>query len=262
MLEVLVRQPEAATRMTPLLFVHGVWHGAWGWDEFFMPYFAGRGYACHALSLRGHGGSDGRPRLRWTRLHDYVDDVAATVAQLPAAPVLVGHSMGGFVVQKYLERHSAAGAILLASIPPTGAILTTLRVLRRHPVAFVKANATMSLAPIVATPQMAREFLFSASTPAERVIAYHRRLQDESYLAYLDLIAFGLVRTTRVTRVPMLVLGAGDDTLISHAEVRRTAETYGTRAEFFPGMGHDLMLDVGWQRVAARMAAWLEERGA
>lgn len=262
MLETIVRQPDVPTRTTPLLFVHGAWHAAWCWDEYFMPYLAGQGYACHAVSLRGHGSSDGRERLRWTRLHDYVEDVAETVAQLAAVPVLVGHSMGAFVVQKYLERHSAAGAVLLASIPPTGAIVTTLRVLRRDPLAFVKANATMSLAPIVATPQMARKYLFSASMPGERVSAYHRRLQDESYLAFLDLIAFALVRTTRVKRVPMLVIGGGHDTLVSPGEVRRTAEAYGTRAEIFPGMAHDLMLDVGWERVAERMARWLNERPA
>ena len=40
---------------------------------------------------------------------------------------LIGHSMGGLVVQKYLERHAAPLGILLASVPPTGVLATTLR---------------------------------------------------------------------------------------------------------------------------------------
>lgn len=58
-----------------------------------------------------------------------------------------------------------------------------------------------------------------------------------------------------------LVLGAGADTLISPTEVEATARAYQTEAERFPGMGHAMMLDVGWQEVADRILAWLAERG-
>jgi hypothetical protein len=42
-LEVISRQPERRRFKTPLLFVHGAWHGAWCWEEKFLPYFADRG---------------------------------------------------------------------------------------------------------------------------------------------------------------------------------------------------------------------------
>jgi pimeloyl-ACP methyl ester carboxylesterase len=35
-------------------------------------------------------------------------------------PVLVGHSMGTLVVQRYLAKAHAAGVALLAPVPPTG----------------------------------------------------------------------------------------------------------------------------------------------
>ena len=56
-LEVISKYPAGAARPTPLLFVHGAWHGAWCWDEHFLDFFAAHGYAAHALSLRGHGGT-------------------------------------------------------------------------------------------------------------------------------------------------------------------------------------------------------------
>lgn len=71
------------TRPAPILFVHGAWHGAWCWENF-LPYFAQHGYAAHALSLRGHGASAGRDKIRWhSAAHDYVADVAQIVQTLP-----------------------------------------------------------------------------------------------------------------------------------------------------------------------------------
>jgi pimeloyl-ACP methyl ester carboxylesterase len=158
-------QPSSAPKSTPPLFVHGAWHSAWCWDENFLPYFAAHGYAAHALSLRGHGASEGRSRLRWASLADYAEDVDSVAATLPAPPVVVGHSMGGMVVQHYLAAHRAPAAVLLASAPPAGVIPTTLRVARAHPLTFLKTNLTLSLYPIVGTPELAREFLFSQAMP-------------------------------------------------------------------------------------------------
>jgi pimeloyl-ACP methyl ester carboxylesterase len=260
MLERIDKGSATEAHPVPLLFVHGAWHGAWCWDEHFLDFFAARGYACYALSLRGHGTSPGGERLRWTRIRDYVADIAETVAQLPTHPILVGHSMGGFTVQKYLEHHSAPGAVLVAPIPPTGVLRVTLSIARRFPVPFAKVNAFMRLGPLVAAEKPVRELLFSASTPDGQVTAYQERLQDESYLAFLDMLALDLVRTKRVNRVPMLVLGAEHDGIVSHREIRRTAAVYGAEAEIFPGMGHDMMIEPEWQSVAEKIDSWLTER--
>jgi pimeloyl-ACP methyl ester carboxylesterase len=260
-MELIERLPaDSGAKATPLLFVHGAWHAAWCWDEFFMPYFAGLGYACYAPSLRGHGASPGRDRLRWTRISEYVDDIADVASRLPAQPVLIGHSAGGFAVQKFLERRAAAGAILIASVPPTGAARTTLRVARKYPRKFLEVQLRLSLAPLIDTRERARELFFSASMPADQVAGYHERLQDESYRAFLDLVVFDLVKPKKVRRVPMLVLGGADDALFTPRQVRRTAETFGADFEIFQGMAHDLMLEPAWTDVAERMAGWLDTR--
>ena len=79
-LEVIARTPKGRARPTPLLFVHGAYGGAWEWDEHFLPYFAERGWVSHALSLRGHAGSDGGESVRYARLRDYLADVEQVAA--------------------------------------------------------------------------------------------------------------------------------------------------------------------------------------
>jgi pimeloyl-ACP methyl ester carboxylesterase len=193
-LEIISKHPLENRYPTPLLFIHGMMHGAWCWDVHFLDYFAQHGFAAHAVNLRGHGSSDGRDKLRWTRIADYVEDVASASRQLPSPPVLIGHSMGGFVIQKYLEDYDAAGAVLLSSPPPVGLLGTTLRIARRRPLVFARINLTFSLLPVIATPQLAREAFFSADFPDEELRGYWKRMQDESYMSFLDMVALDLPR--------------------------------------------------------------------
>ena len=79
---------------------------------------------------------------------------------------------------------------------------------------------------------------------------------DESYRAFLDMLALNLVKTKRVNRVPMLVLGAEQDTISVPRDIERTATVYGVEPHIFPGMGHNLMLEPGWRSVAERIADW------
>jgi pimeloyl-ACP methyl ester carboxylesterase len=258
-IESVVREPESSAKPDPILFIHGMWHGAWCWEEHFLPYFAENGYVCRALDLRGHGSSEGRDRLRWTSIADYVDDVVRVVREMGAPPIVVGHSMGGMVVQKYLEENSAPAGILLAPAPPRGVLLTALRILRRRPRAFGKCNLTLSMYPIVETPELAREAFFSPDVPEERLKGYARLLQDDSYRAFLDMLVLNLPRTGKV-KTPMLVLGAEEDTIFSRGQIESAARAYGTHAEFFPNTAHDMMLEPAWRAVADRMLEWLDQR--
>jgi alpha-beta hydrolase superfamily lysophospholipase len=75
-----------------------------------------------------------------------------------------------------------------------------------------------------------------------------------------DLTMLSLPKPERVT-TPLLVLGAAYDACCSQDEIQKTARAYGTEAEFFSGMGHNMMLEPGWQSVAERIAGWLTGRG-
>jgi pimeloyl-ACP methyl ester carboxylesterase len=112
-LEVFSCLPSRKTGKPALLFVHGAFAGGWMWTETFMPFLAEAGYPCYALSLRGHGGSTGGEQINWHSIGDYVDDVKTVVDWLDEPPVLIGHSMGGFIVQKYLEHRPATAVALV-----------------------------------------------------------------------------------------------------------------------------------------------------
>ena len=120
-----------------------------------------------------------------------------------------------------------------------------------------RANLTLRLRPFVTDRRLVRELFFTAETSGLLVEDVWSRLQDESYLAFLDTI---VVRANpRRIRVPVLIMGAERDRFFTAAEMRRTAAAYDTRAEMVAGIGHDMMLDRGWQQVADRIDTWIRD---
>ncbi len=263
-LEVIIREPSATAKPAPLLFVHGILHGAWCWDAHFLPYFAEKGYVAAALSLRGHAGSPIKGALRWASIADYVADVAQVADSLAmrygARPIIIGHSMGGFIAQKYLERYEAPAGVLVASVPTHGVILTALRVLLYQPMAFITVNLKLALSPLANTVERARWAFFSADMPDAQVQSYVERFGEESYRAFLDMLLLALPRPKRVS-APVLVVAGETDPLFSLGEERALAEAYHGECLVIAGCAHDVMLEAQWQTAADGILKWLGERG-
>jgi pimeloyl-ACP methyl ester carboxylesterase len=258
-LEMISKYPAAEQRPTALLFIHGTLHTAACWDVHFLDYFAQHGYAAHALNLRGHGKSEGWEKLRWTRIADFVEDVENAVRQLPSPPILIGHSMGGFIIQKYLEDHDVPAAVLLSSASPAGLLPTAIRTARRQPWVFAKVNLTLSLLPMIATPELVGEAFFSNDLPEAQLVEYWKQTQDDSFMAFLDMVVLDLPKPEKV-ETPVLVLGVARDNMIGPREVEATARAYNTQAVIIPDVAHNSMLERNWQVVAERILDWLNKR--
>jgi pimeloyl-ACP methyl ester carboxylesterase len=258
-LEVLFREAKGAAPHAPLLFVHGAYVGAWCWEAHFLDWFAVRGYAAHAVSLRGHGGSAGRRELNDFGLADYAEDVARAVESLPQAPVLIGHSMGAMVVQKYLEKAEAPAAVLACPVPSYGLMPSSVRLAWTRPALFAGLNAVASGGR--ASPEVLEEALFAGAIGPERLEQCYQRMQRESRRALLDMSGWGLPSLFRAVRAPTLVLGAEKDNLIAHGEARATASMIGADYRLLAGLGHAIMLDEGWESAAEAILGWLGEKG-
>jgi pimeloyl-ACP methyl ester carboxylesterase len=235
--------------------VHGAWHGAWCWENF-LPYFAEHGYESHALSLRGHGDSEGRAGVRWYNTSGYVADLKQVVSSLSTSPVLIGHSMGGYVVQKYLETQSAPAGVLLASIPVTGILGMFLRWAKRHPISILKTILLLNPWYMVSTPAMAKDVFFSDGYPDEKFLGYYARIQPESTIMAVEASLLRLPRPKKV-KTPLLVIGAENDRIFTVAEQRKTAQAYNTEVTLYPDMAHDMMLELNWRAVAEQILSWL-----
>lgn len=264
-LELLSHRPINPKKAQPLLFVHGAWHGAWCWEEFFLPYFAQQGYHAHALSLRGHGDSPKTKRMFLNGVWDYVADVHQIANQLHgeygAYPILIGHSMGGYVVQKYLEKYPASGAVLLASIPSAGTLPFTLRFMLRYPHIGLQLIPRLSAYPVVSDVARSHRLFFSDDMPREQVEAYHAKISNESVRILFDGGLFQTPKPKRVRakNVPMLVVAADNDRVFPLREEKATAKAYDAELVVIENTAHDMMLEKTWQQSADAIITWLEK---
>ena len=242
----LIERGEPGEGRPSLLFVHGYWQAAWTWDEHVMPALSERGHHCVAVSLRGHGESDGKIRGSW--IDDYVEDVATVSAMLDSPPVVVGHSMGGFTTQHYLAAgHRAAGAVLVSPVPRKGAWGATWKVARAHPLVFGKVNLTMDVGHVVETADRAREFLVAPSFSDEEMARYLDRLERASYGVYLNML---LKRPDLSSvEVPSLVVGGTEDGFFTEKEWRDTANALRADLVMLEGIGHQPMWEDGGRRL-------------
>jgi pimeloyl-ACP methyl ester carboxylesterase len=236
-LEVFSCLPSRKTAKPALLFVHGAFAGGWMWTETFMPFLAKAGYPCYALSLRGHAGSEGGEHINWHSVG--------------------GHSMGGFIVQKYLEHREAPAVALICSVPPQGLIASQFHLMFNKPQLFQEINQIMD-GKYTDTGTL-REALFAGEVDEIMLAAWLSRMQPESHRALWDMSMFSLPNLYAMHRPPMLILGAEDDVLVPAFLVQTTGHTYGEPVHIFRDMGHAVTHEKEWPLVAATLRDWLEK---
>lgn len=241
----------------PLLFVHGSFAGAWIWRQHFMPFFAEAGWECLALSLRGHGGSPGRERLDHFGLGHYVEDVAAVARTLARPPVVIGHSLGGVVAQRFCTGHPAAGQVLVASVPPGGFASSAWWMALHHPLFAWQIGVLETVGKNHVDAEALARGLFSADFPRDAARHYLPLLQRESARAIAEVMLPQRVWRPRPD-FPTLVIGGDADAFISQAALHATAAHWQARLVVQPGVPHGMMLDPCWRRTAEAVRGWLD----
>lgn len=245
----------------PVLLVHGAWHGAWCWQDNFLDYFAANGFETCAIDLRGHGKSPPQKAMRWNRISDYVDDVLSLVETYKRPPIVIGHSMGGFICQHLMARtEHLSGIGLLASAPHFGVWGATWRTAKSSPLSFLKANMRMSLYPLVSDPNEAIAMFLDEDVDPSMGQGFAGKLGDESYLSFLDMLFLNLPKRPQ-TPVPVCVIGGENDKLFSPDSQKAIAKYYGAECHIINEASHNVMMSKHWEKAAEIYLSWAKGYG-
>lgn len=252
-------RPAKDTGRPPLLLLHGMWHGAWCWREWQIQ-LAERGWDSHAFSLPGHGGSAPGRHPRYVGLGYYQRFVQAEIDRLAERPVLVGHSMGGGLIQRLLKaQDDFPAAVLLAPILARQMLSVVLGRFREDFWGSLACFLTGTTTPSIRNAEQVRRMFLSSSSTIEPE-ELRAQLSPESLLVLLQHNP-PFWRPPRRVRTPMLWLACALDNVMRVNSSLRSARTLGARAEVVPDTGHDLMFDRNGPLTVQRIHDWLAQLG-
>ena len=183
------------------------------------------------------------------------------MGELPARPVLIGHSMGTLVIRHYLSgapADSAAGVALLSPVPPTGTGGSASRLALQQPDFFTEIPNVIAGKPTANTLKVMASVYFSPDMRPEDTLQFMPMIGNESDQAVAEMVALPFTPAPRTPRLPAFVMGGSHDAVFPASMLFFTALPWRARPVTIDRAGHMLMLDPQWPQAAAALQHWLD----
>jgi pimeloyl-ACP methyl ester carboxylesterase len=266
--------PTTPTTPTPVIFIHGLWLHATSWQPW-IDLFRNEGYDPSAPGWPGDPDTVQEARANPESIADHgIDDVvehyAAIIRELPALPILIGHSFGGMIAQKLLGQNLAAAAVAIDAAQIKGVLPLPLSALRATLPVF--KNPANKHRAVSLTAEQFRFAFGNALTAEESDTLYERwtipapgKPLFEAAAANFNPHSPAKVDTANAARGPLLLMTGGKDHTVPEAVTRATLKQYRhsdavTDITDFPDRGHSLTIDSGWREVAGTALDWLRRQ--
>jgi pimeloyl-ACP methyl ester carboxylesterase len=254
-----------------VVFIHGLWMTPRSWEKWAARYESS-GYNVLAPAWPGLEGEvealrrDPGP-LKQLDVAKLVDHYATIIRGLASPPILVGHSLGGTVVQLLLDRGLGAAGVGVASAAVKG--------IRDLPLSTIRATSPVLRNPFGrggASPLNRKQFRYAFANTMTHEAA--DALYDRYYIPAANRVLFeiafaNLSRKSPVTvdfrnaaRAPLLLIAFSEDHVVPPKTIQHNATKYepGALTAFkqFPGRPH-FPAAGGWEEVADYALAWATE---
>jgi pimeloyl-ACP methyl ester carboxylesterase len=223
---------------------------------------ASKGYVSAASSWPYHDGEPGDLRanvpagLGALTFGDVVEHFTRIIDALSERPVLIGHSVGGLVVQKLVNDGYARAGVAISPAPPQGVTSFEPVFLRAN---FPHVNPFAGNTPVLMTPERFHFTFCNTMSRAASDEAFERYVVPESR----NVPRGTLTRQARVDfgkdHVPMLLIAGDTDHLTPAAMVKANARRYSMPVDFrqFSNRSHFICNQDGWEEVADTVFDWI-----
>ena len=254
------------TQQSTVMFIHGMFLNPkswWGWQQ----YFEARGYATLAPPWPYHEGEPGQLRERVPAglgelSLDHVMQAMRQVASKHPDLILIGHSVGGLIVQKLIQEGLGRLGVPISSVAPNRMLSLDWGFFRNS------AAITNPLKGDQPFPMDADGFHKNFANTMSRAAA------DQAFVEYALPDSRNILRDCMgdagkidlsVTGAPLLFIGAEKDEIIPAALCQRNAEAYEQPSPEvayieFPNRGHFICGEPGWEDVASAVHRWTEQQ--
>jgi acylglycerol lipase len=225
-----------------------------------------RGIAIYALDHRGHGRSEG-PRGHVGRFAEFIADLHAFRVRVEeeerGKPLfLLGHSLGGLIVVRYLLVHASGLAGGILSSPALGLADPPTR-LRRWLARVLSVIAPRASFQTDVRPEsLSRDSAVGRAYAADPLV--HKRATARFFTELERAMRDADERAPEI-RLPILILQAGDDRLVDARSTERFAGKVASAVKelhVYPEVLHEIFNEIDEQRVRGDLEGWIEARVA
>lgn len=268
----LERRPEyqTAAPTKTAVFVHGMFMTPLCWEHW-TKHFEQRGYKTHAPAWPEHDAPIEEQRKRHPSaalgaltLDQVLEHYRKVLRALDEKPILVGHSMGGLIVQRLIEEGLGAAGVAIDSAPPKGVISLKYSFLKSN---WGAISPTAKLdEPISLTFEQFQYAFVHTLPPAEQQAAYERYVVPESRRVAKGPTTEAAALHYERPRPPLLLLAGAEDHIIpaslNHANFQKYQNTPAI-IDFheFQSRTHWIIAQKGWQEVADYALDWIRAAG-
>jgi pimeloyl-ACP methyl ester carboxylesterase len=250
-----------------IIFIHGLFMNPTSWQAW-IDYFSARGYECYAPAYPYHEGHPAalknNPSIELGKVHykQVVQHYEKVIATMTEKPILIGHSMGGLIVQTLINRGLGKLGIAIDSAPPKGIITFKW--------SFYKANLP-TVNPFkgdrICLPDVDWfHYAFcNVLTLSETQSIYDQFVVPESRNIPRSSGGKAGAIDFKKTHEPLLIIAGEKDTIIPSSLNKSNWKAYSSTAgicEFieFPNRSHILCNQDGWQEIAAYCEQWINKQ--
>jgi pimeloyl-ACP methyl ester carboxylesterase len=207
----------------------------------------------------------GYPALGQLKLRDMLQAMIDTIEALDEKPALIGHSMGGLIVQLLLQQDLAVAGVAIDPAAPQGVFTTTW--------SYYKSNfpAINPLVPVTRPVRMSFgqfQHAFVNTLPLdEQRATYGRYVAPESRGVPTQSLTSVAKVDFKKPHPPLLITAGENDHIIPPSLNRANFSRYKashwiTERKEFKGRDHFLIGERGWEEVGDYALAWLNEKAA
>ena len=253
-----------------ILFIHGAFVNYQCWDEW-KSFFEKNGYTtvvppwphknATAVELRNRQPDSKVASIRLQQLVDYYDSIAKG---LPEKPILVGHSIGGLIVQLLLQRDCGAAGVLIHSLPPKGAA-TNFTMLRSAKKALGFFTSTKK-SYLMSFKKWQFAYTNGMSLDQQKV-AYEKFAVPETKLGLRDAIKKVAKINFKKSHAPILFIAGSIDHSTPASVNKSNFKKYKkhdvnsvTDLKEFEGRNHFVLGQPSWKEDASYVLSWLNLR--
>lgn len=248
----------------PIVFIHGMFQNPKSWEKW-IAYFNEKGYNCIAPAWPLHEGSPANLRenppagLGDLELQTIVNEIERIATALPEKPILIGHSVGGLIVQLLVQKGLAEIGVPIDSVAPNAMLAFDWGFMKNGALI---ANPFKGNDPFYMDLESFHASFCNTMTMEETEVAYNETATHDSRNVLRDCMGEAGKIDTDLPHVPLLFIGGEDDQIIPYELNKRNAEAYSDEVsisefESFPNRGHWICGQPGWVEVADYISEWL-----